>query len=199
MSLIFWRIPRKARDFISCLLIAIFLIAMTGIPRTKPVATSADRHPCENCACGCTSAEFCWDKCCCHSDSEKLEWARKHGVEPPEFLVARASKAESGETESVRSCCAKSKSAPKEACGGSVTCEQTVACDASSPDGIGIIRWEDAAKCRGIQWIWSLLASALVDQTTTPSRFCDNPFLYLLMVSDVRAATRCDVPDPPVP
>lgn len=199
MSLKPWRIPRKARDFISYVLIAIFLIAITGVPRTKPITTSSERHPCESCACGCSSAEFCWDKCCCRTDSEKLEWARKNRVDPPEFLVARAGKAASVASETKHSCCAKGKSARTETCGSSATCEQSEHHNTSSPVDIGIIRWEDAAKCRGIQWIWALLASALVNQTTSPSLFSHSPFLYLLVITDVRVATRCDVPDPPVP
>ncbi len=45
-----------------------------------------ERFPCENCACGCASAHECWTACCCHSTPERLAWAIREGVEPPESV-----------------------------------------------------------------------------------------------------------------
>ncbi len=41
--------------------------------------------PCQDCPCGCKTAEQCWTSCCCHSPSERLAWAKKHGVKPPSY------------------------------------------------------------------------------------------------------------------
>lgn len=75
------------------------LFAMLGIPlpQYRPVnssGASSDRFPCENSSCGCSSAQHCWDRCCCNSDQDKLDWAAKHGVTPPKFLVRRIASAQ---------------------------------------------------------------------------------------------------------
>ena len=36
--------------------------------------------PCMNSPCGCGSAEQCFESCCCHTPSERLAWARRHGL-----------------------------------------------------------------------------------------------------------------------
>lgn len=46
----------------------------------------AERFPCEDCSCGCASAEECWSHCCCHSEHERLVWALRNGVAPPSFV-----------------------------------------------------------------------------------------------------------------
>jgi hypothetical protein len=43
--------------------------------------------PCQGKACDCASADDCWASCCCHNDDEKLAWAAKNGISPPEWFV----------------------------------------------------------------------------------------------------------------
>lgn len=43
-----------------------------------------ERYPCESHACGCQSAEECWESCCCMSMVDRLAWAIANGVKPPE-------------------------------------------------------------------------------------------------------------------
>ncbi len=84
-----YRIRTFVRPVALCILtIHTCLICGISIPLPKQNHT-LERFPCENCPCGCASAAFCWDKCCCHSDEEKLAWAQKEGVTPPDFLVKR--------------------------------------------------------------------------------------------------------------
>lgn len=75
------------------LLLAAFAVAATGVPLAVPrlAANSVERYPCENCSCGCDSAVVCWTNCCCHSMRQRLVWAKKNGVRPPEesLRVAR--------------------------------------------------------------------------------------------------------------
>lgn len=52
---------------------------------------SAERFPCEGCPCGCGTAEHCWAKCCCHTLPQRLAWARREGVRPPEAVLDQAS------------------------------------------------------------------------------------------------------------
>lgn len=87
-----YKLKPKKRSYrthwvVACLLVTI-LLGITGIPVPVSKSTS-ERFPCEKCPCGCVSAAHCWDKCCCHSDKEKLAWAEANHVEPPKFLVER--------------------------------------------------------------------------------------------------------------
>lgn len=58
-----------------------------------PQEAGAQRFPCEACPCGCGTAEHCWKKCCCHTLPERLAWARREGVRPPESALDSAEQA----------------------------------------------------------------------------------------------------------
>lgn len=67
-----------------------------------PVPTFAmrqhgERFPCEQHACGCTSARGCWEQCCCYSPREKLAWARRNNIEAPSHLVAELARLDEAE------------------------------------------------------------------------------------------------------
>ena len=74
------------------LALAAYLIVATGLPLpTFATPTLAgQRFPCEHGRCGCATAEQCWKSCCCHTNRERLEWARAHGVIPPSYVFAAA-------------------------------------------------------------------------------------------------------------
>lgn len=55
-----------------------------------PAKHSAERFPCENCSCGCGTAEQCWRNCCCYTQRQKVAWAREHNVVVPAFVAAVA-------------------------------------------------------------------------------------------------------------
>lgn len=64
-----------------------------GLPlpagRSPEREKNQQRFPCENCPCGCSTAERCWSDCCCHTPAQRLAWARREGVRPPtEALLA---------------------------------------------------------------------------------------------------------------
>lgn len=83
----------RLRRLICGTLLAVLGVGMTGfaVPQAsiKRAGSTTERFPCETCRCGCSTAEFCWDQCCCHSDEEKLRWAQRNEVEPPRFLIER--------------------------------------------------------------------------------------------------------------
>lgn len=67
------------------------LFCNTWIP--VPISIEKDLSvpfPCQSKGCGCKNATQCWESCCCHSDSEKLAWAAKHGVRPPHWFTPQA-------------------------------------------------------------------------------------------------------------
>jgi hypothetical protein len=80
---LWWRLASK-------LLVGLALLSFTvsglGIP--LPAVSVKDHNvpfPCQDHACGCTSAEQCWRNCCCFTATERWAWAKAHHVEPPAY------------------------------------------------------------------------------------------------------------------
>jgi hypothetical protein len=197
---------RGHHRIVSIVLIAVFVAGVTGLPLVQRQPSVEGRYPCEECGCGCSSAEFCWDKCCCHTDVQKLEWAYKNGVAPPDFLVARVKKATidvaSNKASSPKCCCSCEKSAGSKACPIATATESKINESADPVGSVGsfrLVRMEDAARCRGVQWLWSVFSVATVEQPDPVCLHCDAPFLCCLAIVDDRADSRSDQPDPPVP
>ena len=116
---------------VACSLLFSFCAAILPIPvPTFQIAESlsSERFPCKGSSCGCKSAEQCWTNCCCKSPSQRLAWAKKNQVTPPEYAVledAPRKKAvqttcpeeTGGATKGENSCCSKvSKESPKKSC-----------------------------------------------------------------------------------
>ncbi|WP_425395482.1 hypothetical protein [Aeoliella sp.] len=82
----------RQRRRIATLLLIVFTAAATGVPLPVPRLASRlqERYPCENCGCGCNSATVCWTNCCCHTMAERLAWARREGVRPPQQALQLA-------------------------------------------------------------------------------------------------------------
>jgi len=78
-----------------CLCVALlagYLVTAAGVPLPLPYrpVTSGELFLCAASKCGCDSADRCWRSCCCHTLAERVAWARRHGVRPPEFALAKA-------------------------------------------------------------------------------------------------------------
>ena len=119
----------------------------TGVPLPKPLPSVAERFPCENCPCGCRTAEQCWQNCCCYSLEQRLAWAERNGVRPPKWVVERATES------TTKSCC----------CCAS-------GCKAKEPDAdtdpTPLCGWM-ALRCQGKTAQWLLAAP-----TVLPQPFC---------------------------
>jgi hypothetical protein len=112
-------------------------------PPVKSKATVGAPFPCQQHACGCPDAEACWRDCCCFTPQEKLAWAVRQGVVPPELLTVAAQRSvEGGPPCCQRSCCDKSEAGPPRRGGQSV---------------ILIM----ALKCRGVQVSVTLMPPSL--------------------------------------
>lgn len=103
------------RRLFCLLLIGWFATVALGVPlptgETAKPQVAGERFPCENCPCGCKSAQHCWSNCCCHSLSERLAWARREGVTPPAFVLAAVKETPRPACCSTsRSCCSKQAS-----------------------------------------------------------------------------------------
>ncbi len=88
----------RSRRSIAALLALYTVVVASGAPLplawvsmvTRPPVAEDERFPCESCPCGCGTAEHCWSACCCHTMRERLEWARREGVRPPESALDEA-------------------------------------------------------------------------------------------------------------
>lgn len=190
-------------------MLVVMSVGMTGVALPVPrsalrLPPSTERFPCESCPCGCSTAEYCWDKCCCHSDEEKLRWAVRNSVRAPQFLIDRVAARSSTDQRSkdspaVACCCCVSKPAPKD-----TVPKDTVAGPTPEPHNDASItptryvQLESVAKCRGIRMMWTLLAQLVIP----PPREIVSPMprlLYRFVVIDERAASVLSWQDPPVP
>lgn len=199
----------RARRGLSWLLLLSVSFALTGFIVFPSLATSrgqlSERFPCEDCPCGCSTAEHCWDKCCCHTDREKLAWADRNGVTPPDFLIARVEKSEQAIASAIKPACCHCGKSEAGTCEASSSTEFADSSDedSSDEDSIGtsatkvILLWK-AAECRGIQSLWTMLATVYV-APANHSRIIDLPFVGWVASFDERATSRHTPPDPPVP
>lgn len=164
-----YSLPEFARRALGALLLAVHVLVAAGVP--LPTASgpskSDELYPCASSGCGCDSADKCWRSCCCHTLAQRLQWAAKNGVKPPEFALAAAEAAgldASGERlapkvvqvklaaktccESKRSCC----SSQTKTCCMSHARSTKQASDADKTDFIVAFR---ALGCQGqsLQWL----------------------------------------------
>jgi hypothetical protein len=90
------------------LALAAFLTATLGFPLPPPSPKDRSRpFPCQDHACGCQSAEECWQHCCCFTAAERWAWAREHHAEPPAYAERPAAGGDGGccHTDGRAACC----------------------------------------------------------------------------------------------
>jgi len=185
-------------------LLSVLVAALTGLPFSRPsVPADSDatgqRFPCEDCPCGCSTAEFCWDHCCCHDDRQKLAWAEENGVAPPEFLLDRVAKSRIVRRSSVcqSSCCGCSADSTDATANSPGDRRADDPGDTARLQTHVVLMWK-AAECRGIQTLWTVLGSAC-----PPTRFSGSdraaPIVGRLIIGDESFHADATVPEPPVP
>ena len=124
-------------------LLSIYVIATLGVPLPVAPQKATDQpFPCQGHACGCLSAAACWSDCCCSSRADKLAWARKHGVTPPQEFLAKATTCEACSKQ--KTCCAALRHAP--------------------PTRLTTLLMISAAKCRGLHFDFSTGGVTIVAQ-----------------------------------
>lgn len=181
-------------------LLAVVLVAIVGVPMpVKVMRLSDDAYPCQDCQCGCSSAAHCWDRCCCHSDVEKLAWASEHNVIPPVFLVERVAKHQTTSIAGAvvnKSCCSSRQTCCSDP---STDAETRTVQDSEAAPLLTMVRLEDAAQCRGMQLVWTLLSSMVIGQSPSKNVRPEPPLIGWLRVTDDRANSLLSAIDPPVP
>lgn len=197
---------RSFRGTIVGALLCALVLGLTGFPVFERLAGKdlSKPFPCMHKACGCRDATSCWKQCCCHTNAQKLAWAKKHGVTPPDFVVAAAAR----EAKPVANCCQTTKS-----CCGSVKsccspaqpaakscCETKVAAEPATKSAVpwNVVVVEDYRQCRGLAPLWLMLGHA-TDCTVRPLELPAPLAGEWLALSSDRAPRTIAAPDLPPP
>ncbi len=128
----------------TALLTALIVLAGTvGIPLPKYETKDTSRpFPCMHHACGCASAEACWQGCCCMTHEQKLAWAKEHDVTPPAEFASLASR-------------------PKGRCCSAENCTEDAAEQPAGDLTIQLVTIEGIRQCQGLTSLWLVLSQAL--------------------------------------
>jgi hypothetical protein len=190
-----------SRRIVSICLIGVFLTGTSGVPlKTRAVKDRSSPFPCQDNPCGCLSAEECWHHCCCHTNRQKVDWAREHGVAPPDFVIAAAEK-----EEHEQSACCHHGHCPK--CAAALAendNDEDIAPVATAPQAKApnnsfrtvLVITDLARRCAGLPFVWSVLSSALPVRIDTFWSF--DTRLVGHVVEPASSVTAVDL-TPPVP
>lgn len=132
-----WRWIPLGKRVLTFILLGCMLAWGSGI--SVPVPTFKDTSTpfmCQDHACSCRNARNCWTHCCCFSRAEKLAWAAKQKIEPPEYARKETPRQHSSSSEF----CGIPKSVPKQ----EHTCHHQHVAPPKSKPKLGL-----AADCRG--------------------------------------------------
>lgn len=75
-----------------CLASILLPLPIAPVAQIDPGKDTSQPFPCQNRPCGCRSAEQCWKKCCCFTNSQKVAWAKANGIELPDYVLVAAKK-----------------------------------------------------------------------------------------------------------
>jgi hypothetical protein len=148
--------------------------------------------PCQNRPCGCRTADQCWKKCCCFTDSQKVAWAKAQRVRVPEAVVISA-KLECAQSEQQkRGCCRVATSKAPQA-----DARSRVANAEERHETIYVIA-SLAQQCQGQPWSWSTLPWAILPQVSECRSFSLFPCekIVLISASSMKFCLRPPVPPP---
>jgi hypothetical protein len=154
-----FRLPKRvrwpARRIVAALSLVGFLAVNVGFPVVEPSGKDLSQpFPCMGSACSCRSAEACWRGCCCHTNREKLAWAKKHGIKPPAYVFAAAA----SEATAASSCCvAKPAGEATSCCSKGRVAKKS---EQRSSWQIAMVSTIAARKCQGLDQLWMILSAA---------------------------------------
>ena len=144
--------------WLSCLSV-VFVLCAVLLPMPislRPSGVEKDQSqpfPCQSRPCGCRSAEQCWKKCCCFTNSQKVAWAKANGVDLPDYVLAAAKK----ETAAVKKSCALCSKTKDN--GEKPKCEKSVASTSSKPQTSATQAPKVLARTKTTKWVLSVYAA----------------------------------------
>jgi hypothetical protein len=100
-----WKMKKRLQPgkLVVGLALVSFFVSTMGMP--LPATRFKDTFPCQDHACGCGSAEQCWQHCCCFTVQERWAWARDHAIAPPSYAELLPSQEASPENGTPVRCC----------------------------------------------------------------------------------------------
>ncbi len=157
----FHRARARWRRLTAAGLLPLVVAVALGLPMGSVIRKNTSQpFPCQDCPCSCQDAETCWRNCCCMSDREKIAWAQRHGVVPPEFIRDRERNraVADGMPPAARHMC----------CGNSTQSDSGRQTNrVSRPTMRRIVLLTAEQRCRGIHTLTAILAMALPANTRT--------------------------------
>lgn len=198
-------VNRRFKRLVGMLLLACMAFLIVGIPLpASKLKSTSEAFPCQNRPCGCNSAAQCWDKCCCHSDEEKIAWANENGVTPPLFLVARVEKARffadqdsASESVVVRACCATKHVAKIDSAKPKTT--GATQKPLSKQSNVHVVLLDSLHKCKGFELAIKLLSISMVDHRRPIFAAIEPLLLYCLVLGDEFTESLPASIEPPIP
>lgn len=150
-----WKIGMQSAPRLVSLTV-LFAVCCSLIPLPvgqRVVKDLSQPFPCQQRACGCRSADQCWKKCCCFTNSQKVAWAKAYRVIPPPLVVSAARRECSLAAKSAEGCCVT---------GGSRAVPAAAApADDETTEYLVVVL---AQQCQGQPWAWSVLPWAVMPQ-----------------------------------
>lgn len=168
----FWRRHRRRLTVLAVLSCVLACLTPLHI-RLPTLPKDASRpFPCQSRPCGCRSAEQCWKKCCCFTNSQKVAWAKAHEVELPQSVIAAAKREQPSRECGSESCQSKvaPRSAPISKKKATVSTDRHVSRYRSTQgaDNHGkLIIGVFAQECQGQAWGWFALPWSILNEGAT--------------------------------
>jgi len=142
----------ESRRLVSLCTLCALLFGAIGVPMPRLVTKDQSQpFPCQRRACGCMDAASCWKSCCCHSNREKVAWAKDRGVEIPDFVVVAAE-----QEGTLKTCCTAKASEARRFCDVKKSSLKEVI-------ALRLVIVDDARKCQGKSSLMLLLSQVVAE------------------------------------
>lgn len=155
-----------ARRLVSLCVLGSVCASFFPLPIGSQPLAEKDRSapfPCRDRPCGCRSAEQCWKRCCCFSNSEKLAWAKANAVSAPGYVAQAAANEVGNHDCHSRGCSTKVHTAPGSKSGRTPAPESNRSKNSNTVYVLGFL----AQQCQGEGLFWNSLPWAVVPDSAS--------------------------------
>ncbi len=155
----FWRWHKRRLIALVALVSVLSSVIPIPVSFQSPEKDRSQPFPCQNRPCGCRSAEQCWKKCCCFTNTQKVAWAKAHSVRPPQFVIAAANREQETRECASKTCCSKcsTHSSPAAEPQTASTGNKVDGAEHEKHDHITLVIGVFAQECQGQGWGWHSL------------------------------------------
>ena len=156
---------RRLMSLLALLCLASILLPLPIAPvaQIDPGKDTSQPFPCQNRPCGCRSAEQCWKKCCCFTNSQKVAWAKANSVDLPDYVLAAAKKESTVEKKPCALCSKDDAGKTKQECDAStfttIGRRQPSASAVPTSDSSAPVSRVNSARSRTSKWVLSVYSA----------------------------------------